>query len=114
MEPRPSERGNRIECRRTPTRQVASMEPRPSERGNPVERQPELLTLEASMEPRPSERGNNSGQFQPTHGMTSFNGATSFRTWKLQQRLGRVGHTRGFNGATSFRTWKRLTGNSHR
>ena len=107
----------------------------------------------ASMEPRPFERGNGSQARQPrwmtalqwshvlsnvetyvTSGTCSddvrFNGATSFRTWKLHQVqliivsgasmeprpfergnadvLGTATCKRSFNGATSFQTWKPL------
>jgi len=37
-----------------------------------------------------------------------FNGATSFQTWKRDERLCSLPDKLSFNGATSFQTWKRL------
>ena len=63
---------------------VASMEPRPSERGNNSTRLARVTKFRpASMEPRPSERGNYFYYGSIDNTYSGFNGATSFRTWKL-------------------------------
>ena len=82
MEPRPSERGNHNIMRLSRTSTVASMEPRPSERGNGGERAATRYVDRAAMEPRPSERGNSGKRKSGRRRRWSFNGATSFRTWK--------------------------------
>jgi len=66
---------------------TASMEPRPSERGNSDRANRAKCNSNhrqrASMEPRPSERGNASRSSRIQNPISRFNGATSFRTWKL-------------------------------
>ncbi len=46
--------------------------------------------------------------------LLSFNGATSFQTWKsdLEQIARQMGSR--FNGATSFQTWKSVSGTGNR
>src|SRR5207244_3220632 len=64
------------------------------------------VATQASMEPRPFERGNRvrSNIFPCQH--KSFNGATSFRTWKLLTDDWVLVAETCFNGAHSFRTCK--------
>src|SRR5947209_3723427 len=84
------------------------MEPRPFERGNKSPRREAWAGGYASMEPRPFERGNLLNQSLTPSIVTSFNGATSFRTWKRSVWHIATQPFSGFNGATSFRTWKLL------
>ncbi len=106
------------------------MEPRPHERGKPTVRREALSDHQASMEPRPHERGKRTFSGYNPRAKTSFNGATSSRTWKALHVLTRTlvvsvlqwshvltnveSRSRSvlldlelrFNGATSSRTWK--------
>ncbi len=82
MEPRPHERGKRRTAASVKLRSIASMEPRPHERGKMVWKFPLKADAErASMEPRPHERGKRIEARRPER-RSSFNGATSSRTWK--------------------------------
>src|ERR1043166_2545097 len=58
------------------------------------------------MEPRPHERGNTTATRPTSMPPSSFNGATSSRTWKRSHDPRGARHKRSFNGATSSRTWK--------
>ena len=83
MEPRPHERGKVRGWRRMRRDgRNASMEPRPHERGK--RRIAHLTTgrKQASMEPRPHERGKRCRAKSRSTSISSFNGATSSRTWK--------------------------------
>ena len=107
MEPRPHERGKRGCKYGIGENCLASMEPRPHERGKLERAIPKIeVGGYASMEPRPHERGK---PFQPRrqhHAQSSFNGATSSRTWKENEFSIAKLEMRSFNGATSSRTWK--------
>ena len=129
MEPRPHERGNvnfppvclpvmrfngatssrtwkRAFHRARSLCRIASMEPRPHERGNSCLKEASAAAIPASMEPRPHERGNQGPNFGKRQKRSSFNGATSSRTWKRRSDLCRRECSGRFNGATSSRTWK--------
>ena len=58
------------------------------------------------MEPRPHERGKSVSRKRPSASISSFNGATSSRTWKVQTPSRLAFGVGSFNGATSSRTWK--------
>src|SRR5205809_548971 len=60
----------------------------------------------ASMEPRPFRRGNGLSDVSIVILRDSFNGATSFQTWKRRERCRAACPGCRFNGATSFQTWK--------
>ena len=110
MEPRPHERGNIDGAKPARRLDRASMEPRPHERGNDSSRRIASALREASMEPRPHERGNRP-RLRPARGrISSFNGATSSRTWKPARASVGQANRQSFNGATSSRTWKRMGG----
>src|SRR5438105_11175460 len=82
MEPRPHERGNKRPDAVYRAQTHASMEPRPHERGNKRSLPNYPYAVAASMEPRPHERGNAAAPLPVGSTSTSFNGATSSRTWK--------------------------------
>ena len=90
MGPRPFRRGNRAMSVMISSGVLASMGPRPFRRGNTASwmgrRERELS---ASMGPRPFRRGNRRTLLMPSLVESSFNGATSFQTWKwhLVQKL---------------------------
>ncbi len=60
----------------------------------------------ASMEPRPHERGKCPPPRNRESANSSFNGATSSRTWKADIPRIALENPICFNGATSSRTWK--------
>ena len=112
MEPRPFDRGNlaRLPCKcRWCWRFNGATAFRPWKRPNPSTTTSHVNTLQwshglstvetlgpalgvagvvrASMEPRPFDRGNASGTASRFPRITSFNGATAFRPWKLGQTI---------------------------
>ncbi len=64
----------------------------------------------ASMGPRLFRRGNRKLRRSWKSGRRSFNGATSFQTWKPSASPNTRQLPRSFNGATSFQTWKHVLG----
>ena len=83
------------------------MGPRLFRRGNYfIVRQHHGFMLDASMGPRLFRRGNRISACPSGRAENSFNGATSFQTWKPVPEWSFQGQKIRFNGATSFQTWK--------